>query len=163
MLYQLLATSTTYYAIDSSREDLAGAIGALVTAMLLPIIAVIVLMIVAMWKIYTKAGREGWKAIIPFYNMYTITEIAGLNGWLFLLSFIPGVGTLIWSIMVAIKLAPAFGKGTGFAVGLILLSPIFYLILAFGDAKYTLGGGDTAKPAEDAPTSDANPTDAPTA
>lgn len=103
----------------------------------------IVISIIAMWKIFEKAGREGWKAIIPFYNMYVLTEICGLNGWLFLLCFIPGIGGLIWAIIVAINLAPAFGKETAFAVGLILLPFIFELILAFGDAQYQLGG--TAK------------------
>jgi mannose/fructose/N-acetylgalactosamine-specific phosphotransferase system component IID len=28
-----------------------------------------VFMIAAMWKIYEKAGQEGWKAIIPFYTI----------------------------------------------------------------------------------------------
>jgi len=103
-------------------------------------LAIIIVMIIAMWKVFEKAGYDGWKAIIPFYNMYILTEISGQNGWLFLLTFIPGVGALIWSIMVSIKIAPAFGKDTAFAVGLILLSPIFYMILGFGSAKYVLGG-----------------------
>ena len=42
----------------------------------------------------------------------------------------------IISIMYSVKLAKAFGKGTGFAIGLIFLSPIFMLILGLGDATY---------------------------
>ena len=100
--------------------------------------------IVGIWKMFEKAGEGGWKSLIPFYNMYVLTEICGMTGWLFLLCFIPGIGTLIWTILIAIKLAPAFGKETAFAIGLILLPLIFELILAFGDAQYQLGGG-TAK------------------
>ena len=42
----------------------------------------------------------------------------------------------IISIMYSVKLAKAFGKGTGFAIGLIFLSPIFILILGLGDSTY---------------------------
>jgi hypothetical protein len=112
---------------------------AFIATMWLFALVVMVIMIIGMWKVFEKAGREGWKSLIPFYNMYVLTEISGQNGWLFLLCLIPGVGSLIWSIMVSIKLAPAFGKETAFAVGLILLAPIFYMILGFGNAKYVLG------------------------
>ncbi len=105
---------------------------------------IMIIMIVGMWKMFEKAGREGWKSLIPFYNMYVLTEISGQNGWLFLLCLIPGVGALIWTILVSLKLAPAFGKDTAFAIGLILLGPIFYLILGFGSAKYVLGGAPAA-------------------
>lgn len=108
-------------------------------------LVILVITIIGMWKVFEKAGREGWKSIIPFYNMYVLTEISGQNGWLFLLCLIPGIGALIWSIMVSIKLAPAFGKDTGFAIGLILLAPIFYMILGFGSAKYVLGGATPAQ------------------
>ena len=138
--------------LDVSDGFLAGLFGFL-AAMWLIVVAIAVISIIAMWKIFEKAGHEGWKAIIPFYNMYILTEISGLNGWLFLISLIPGIGTLIWAIMVAVNLAPAFGKETVFAVGLILLPLIFELILAFSDAEYQLGGaakatataGDAAK------------------
>lgn len=122
-----------------SDGDFLAMFGAFMAALIIPILIVYVLLIVAQWKIFTKAGREGWKAIIPLYNMYVLTEISGQSGWLFLLCFIPGVGALIWEILVAIKLAPAFGKDTGFAIGLIFLGPIFQMILGFGAAEYKLG------------------------
>lgn len=98
-------------------------------------IAIAVLMIVANWKIFTKAGRPGWASIVPFYNFYTKFEMVGMNGWLFLLLLVP-VANIIIAIIYDIKLAQAFGKGAGFIVGLILLNPIFLLILAFGSAQY---------------------------
>jgi hypothetical protein len=126
--------------LDLSDGFLAGIFGFL-AAMWLLVVVILIVSIIAMWKIFEKAGREGWKSLIPFYNMYVLTEICGMTGWLFLLCFIPGIGTLIWTILIAIKLAPAFGKETAFAIGLILLPLIFELILAFGDAQYQLDGG----------------------
>ena len=99
------------------------------------VIALYVLLIVANWKIFTKAGKPGWASIIPFYNLYVLFEIAGMNGWLFLLLCLPIVN-IVMIIMLDIKLAKAFGKGTGFAIGMIFLTNIFTLILAFGSAQY---------------------------
>lgn len=96
----------------------------------------VVLSVVAMWKIFTKAGQAGWKSIIPIYNLIVLCQISGLNPLTILLIFIPFVGQLIFLILLYVKLANAFGQGGGFAVGLILLNFIFMLILAFGKAEY---------------------------
>ena len=93
------------------------------------------IMLVAMWKIFTKAGEAGWKCLIPIYSTYIDVKIADGNGWKFLLLLIPIVN-IVYSIMLTVRLAKSFGKGGGFAVGLLFLAPIFYLILAFGSAQY---------------------------
>ena len=91
--------------------------------------------IIAMWKIFEKAGEPGWAAVIPFYNAYILFKITWGNGWKFLLLLIP-IANIVISIITMVKLAKAFGKSGGFAVGLIFLGPIFMLILGFGDAQY---------------------------
>ena len=98
-------------------------------------LAIAVLGIVAMWKIFEKAGEPGWAAIIPFYNLYVLFKITWGNGWKFLFLLIP-IANVVFLIITMVKLAKAFGKSGGFAVGLIFLSIIFYCILAFGDAQY---------------------------
>lgn len=98
-------------------------------------LVIAVLAIVAMWKIYTKAGQPGWAAIIPFYNFWVLLKIVQRPGWWMILYFIPFVNIIIFLVLM-FDLAKAFGKGAGFAIGLILLSIIFLLILAFGDAQY---------------------------
>lgn len=98
-------------------------------------IAITVLTLVAMWKIFVKAGKEGWKCLIPFYNTYCLYDIAWGNGWLFLLMFVPCVNIVVW-IMMLFKLSKAFGQGTGFGFGLLFLNTIFVLILGFGSAEY---------------------------
>jgi hypothetical protein len=96
-------------------------------------VAFIVLMLAAMWKIFAKAGQPGWAAIIPIYNWIVWCKIVGRPAWwvLLLLICFP-----IFFIILSIDLAKSFGKGVGFAVGLILLSIIFFPILGFGSATY---------------------------
>lgn len=108
-------------------------------------LAIIALFIAAWWKMFTKAGEDGWKALIPFYNMYVFLRIVGRPGWWLLLMIIPFVNIVI-SIIVAIDTAKSFGKDTAFALGLIFLSPIFYPILGFGDARYLGPAGPEPRP-----------------
>lgn len=98
-------------------------------------LAIVVLAIVAMWKIFEKAGEPGWAAIIPFYNLYVLFKITWGSGWKFLLLLIP-IANIVILIITMVKLAKAFGKSGGFAVGLIFLSIIFYCILAFDQSQY---------------------------
>ena len=112
--------------------------------------AVIILVIAGMWKIFTKAGEDGWKAIIPIYNVWVLLRIVGRPGWWLILFFIPFVNFIIW-IIVANDLSKSFGKGVGFTLGLVFLSPIFILILGFGDARYVGPGGTPAMSTSGAP------------
>jgi len=98
-------------------------------------LAVTILMIAACWKIFTKAGQPGWAAIIPIYNWYILCKIVGRPGWWVILLLIPFINFII-GIILCIDLAKSFGKGVGFAIGLILLGIIFFPILGFGSAQY---------------------------
>lgn len=97
--------------------------------------AVIVFYIFCMWKVFVKAGKPGWAAIIPIYNTLVMLEIVGRPWWYLLLLLVPVVNIVI-GIMILFDLAKVFGKGTGFGFGLLFLSFIFIPILAFGDARY---------------------------
>ena len=106
-----------------------GAIGGLVY------LAIMVLMVASLWKIYDKAGEPGWAAIIPFYNVVVLLKIVGRPIWWLLLMMIPFVGFII-AILVMIDLAKSFGQGAGYGIGLVFLPFIFAPMLAFGDASY---------------------------
>jgi Family of unknown function (DUF5684) len=93
------------------------------------------LLIVAMWKVFTKAGQPGWASIIPIYNLYIWCKIVGRPWWWILLMLIPFVNFVI-CIILCIDLAKSFGKGVGFGIGLALLGIIFFPILGFGSAQY---------------------------
>ena len=109
--------------------------GGILGTMLLLIGAVYLVLLVARWKLYTKAGRPGWAALIPIYSTVVFCQICGRSGWLTLALMIPGVNVIV-SIMLTVDLARVFGRGTGFVFGLIFLSPIFFPILAFGSSRY---------------------------
>ena len=128
-----LYTTTTPTVAASAGVGLVG--GFFLFFILLIILACVVLTIVAEWKIFTKAGKEGWKSLIPIYNAYTLLQILNMEPMLCFLSLLPGANFML-SIVMMVKLAKSFKKGTGFAIGLILLEPIFLMILGFGSAKY---------------------------
>ena len=99
------------------------------------------LVIIALWRVFSKAGKPGWFAIIPILNIYTLVTIAGKPGWWTILYFIP-VANIIVNVIVSIDLAKAFGKSSAFGiVALWLFSVIGYFILGFGKAQYQ---GNTA-------------------
>ena len=136
MLDEYTTTTTTTTLSNGS----AGMVGALLAAVLVTALVAWAITAVAGWKIFEKAGVEGWKALIPFYNNYLFLEIAGYNGWLMLLIFVPYVGSLVVAILMALGLAKNFGKSVLFAIfGLLIFSIVGYLMLAFGSDKY-LGG-----------------------
>ena len=93
------------------------------------------LLIVAMWKVFTKAGQPGWASIIPIYNLYIWCKIVGRPGWWVILMLIPFVNIIV-GIILCIDMAKSFGKGAGFGIGLALLGVIFIPILGFGSAQY---------------------------
>ena len=109
--------------------------GGILGTMLLLIGAVYLVLFVATWKLYSKAGRPGWASLIPIYTTVVFCRICGRSGWLTLALMIPGVNVIV-SIMLTVDLARVFGRGTGFVFGLIFLSPIFFPILAFGSSRY---------------------------
>lgn len=132
---------------DSSYADLAtfasaATVASLISTYSMILVAFYVLIVVAQWKIFTKAGQEGWKSLIPIYNVVVLYKIIGLSPWLLLLYLLSGVPVIGWIISVAlsivsmVKLGKAFNQSTAFIFGLLLLSPIFQMILGFGKAEY---------------------------
>lgn len=101
----------------------------------IPVLIICIICIVANWKIFKKAGKPGWAAIIPFYNLYVMYSIIYGNGWRFLLLIIPFVNIFI-GIKAYFDLAHVYGKSITFGIGLAFFSPIFICILGFGNAKY---------------------------
>ncbi len=130
--------------------------GAIVATSVITIVCC-VLLVIANWKIFTKAGEAGWKAIIPFYNAWVeykftwnpnmffvalvLAIIVGLgqaiaNPVFAVIALLASIGAMVFSIVENYKLSKAFGHGVGFTIGLIFLSFIFRLILGFGSSQY---------------------------
>jgi hypothetical protein len=109
-------------------------------------LAVLVVLIASLWKIFTKAGKPGWAALIPFYNMIVLLQIVGRPVWWFVLLLIPIVN-IVFSIIVAHDTSKAFGRGIGTTLLLIFLPFIGYPMLAFGNATYVGPTAGTPQPA----------------
>ena len=143
---------------DSQAYALAGGIiGGIISTFIIVAIVVYVLLVIALWKIFVKAGEAGWKSLIPIYNVYVLCKIIGIRFWIYVIllpiivgfvaglifgndqktvSLISSLYSLFLAIYMSRNLAKAFGKGIGFTIGLIFLPNIFQLILGFGSAEY---------------------------
>lgn len=99
------------------------------------ILAFAVVMIAAQWVLFSKAGKPGWYSIIPILNIVAFVDIAGKPWYWIIGLFIPFV-SLIVGVLLLHGLSTNFGKGAGYTIGLLFLSPVFLLLLAFGDAEY---------------------------
>ena len=120
----------TSYGVSTS-SGLTGAIAAMGLFFWILSMALGILKIVSLWKIFKKAGKPGWASIVPIYNIYIMCEIAEKEWWYILLLCVPFVN--IYAIIVLYNgMAKKFGKGGGFVVGMILLPVVFFPMLAFG-------------------------------
>ena len=105
-------------------------------------LAVLIIVVAGMWKVFVKAGQPGWAAIIPIYNIYILLLIVGRPTWwlaLFLVVLIPGIGglgALALMFVITQDLAKSFGKEMGYGIGLWLLGVVFYPMLGFGPDQY---------------------------
>ena len=99
-------------------------------------IAAYILVAIALWRVFSKAGYPGILAIIPIVNFFVLVKVAGCSAWMGLLYFIPIVN-FIFAIVMAFKLGARFGKGGAFSFFLLFLfSVIGYFIIGYGSAQY---------------------------
>ena len=99
--------------------------------------AVSVFTIICNWKVFKKAGKPGWASIVPVYNTVVMIQIAELPMWYIALFFVP-FANIYAMFKINIEIAKKFGKTAGFGVGMTLLQPVFYAILAFSkDVGYS--------------------------
>lgn len=157
-MLQLLAQTSSDYLYETTTltpesEAAAGMFGA---ALLVPLLVFWVVSVIAMWKLFVKAGQPGWAAIVPIYNLVVLLQIAGMPLWwlaVLVLAFVPLVGfiaALAFNIMVGMNVGRKFGKSDAWGIVLNGIFGIGYLILGFGSAKYQ--GGKSSTPTAAAPT-----------
>lgn len=96
---------------------------------------IFIISLIALMRIFKKANRSGIYALIPIYNMIVLLEIINMSTWQVILLFIPGINFVLYAIMMY-KVAKAFRKTNGFALGCVFLPFIFLPILAFSDSEY---------------------------
>ncbi len=97
----------------------------------------IILQTIGYWKLFTKAGKPGWAALVPVYNVIIILQIINKPWWWLLLMIIPFVG-LIWAVWSTNLFVKSYGKDVAYTIGFLLLPFIFVPLLGFDkEAKYT--------------------------
>lgn len=99
------------------------------------LILIIILSFLSLYKIFKKANRSGFSAIIPIYNIIVLLELVNRPSWQVVLFFIPILNFVI-TFRVMNELAASFKKSKGFALGLFFLPVVFLPILAFGNSEY---------------------------
>lgn len=125
-------------------------LGLFIIAIIITVI-ISVIIVVSMWRIFQKADRPGWAAIVPVYNCLVLSDITFGNMWLGIipvveiftarsdlgaLGVIISLTYLVYHCVLSIKLSNVFNKGIGFGIGMIFLPVVFYPILAFGSSSY---------------------------
>ncbi len=112
-------------------------------------LAIIILIVISRWKIFSKAWLPGWGIFIPFYNRYLMFKLGGRSGRNFLWIIIRPVFVILMIINV-FRMAQRFWKHWTFGLGILFLTVIFIPILAFDNSKY-LGKKSIARPVAKAP------------
>lgn len=150
--YSPYASNFSSSASSAGIEAAVIAILGMLGVILAIVVVLLVLQIVGMWKVFTKAGEKGWKAIIPFYNIAMLYKISGMSPYLVFvylgllipfINFIVAAAIGVMSLYQVINLAKGFNKSTGFTVAIIVVPFIAYLMLGFGDSKYIGFGNNT--------------------
>lgn len=158
--------NSSQQAAADAMAGIMGAVGVGVFALVMIItslisIALMIFIIICNWKLLEKAGEPGWKAIIPFYNLYTISDIAMTKPTsivvfivymvayaLIPLCLIPYLGMLVSIIIsplmyaaagiINFSIPKAYGKDVGMCILSIFFAPIVRAILAFSKTtEYT--------------------------
>jgi hypothetical protein len=93
------------------------------------------ILVAGYWRLFTKAGKPGWAILVPIYNAIVMQQISGKPLWWILLYFVPGVNIVI-AVICIFALAENFGKGKGYALGMLFLPWVFVPMLAFSDAQF---------------------------
>ena len=130
----------------STLSGLVGGIAVFGIILIVLLIAFAVVLIIANWKMFKKAGKGGWECIVPVYGYWVLTEIAGLEWWWFLLAiadsilsilgieYLSGVANLVSlfaSFNIYYNIARRFNKDKGISVLAGIFSGIFILIFGF--------------------------------
>jgi signal peptidase I len=92
---------------------------------------------IGLWKLFEKAGRKGWEALIPVYSFYIMLKLTGRPALWMLWYFIPVINVIVY-IGVLIDFAKSFGKfGFGQHVASMVVPFVAYPIWGFDkDTRY---------------------------
>jgi hypothetical protein len=120
--------ASVYYSYSTSTSSSSGLHGGVLAGLLIFYAVVIIYTVFIYWKLFVKAGRPGWAAIVPVYNGWVFFEICGKPGWwifFYLFAIIPFVGfivPLVFLILAMISLGKRFRKSMTFTVVALIIT-----------------------------------------
>lgn len=112
-------------------DDLFAGFIILIGMLIVFIVGFLAVYYVGLWKLFKKAGKNGWEAIVPFYNTWVLVEISGVAWWYALILIISSlgiftdilgvgvllsIGSFVANFFVCYNLSKKFHKDVGFAV-----------------------------------------------
>lgn len=106
-----------------------------ITIGIIILILILIICLIALFKIFKKANRSGIAAIIPFYNLLVMLEIANKPSWQLIIFLIPILNVIVYC-QVMFKIAKSFRKTNSFAISTVFFPFIFLPILGFSDSEY---------------------------
>lgn len=127
---------------------------------ILLIVAFCIPFVIAEWKLFKKAGKNGWEALIPYYSTWVLIEIAGLNWWYFLivivgtilnfldiegLGIITNIAGMFINFLIFYNIAKKM-KQSEIAFGILGAILPLVTILVFGYSKYTFDNSIPVSP-----------------
>lgn len=92
------------------------------------------------WKLYVKAGRKPWEAIVPVYNAIVLLKILKRPTWWVILLFIPIINLLMFPV-IWVETVRSFGKYKTIDSVLAVLTLGFYIYYLnyIADVNYVEG------------------------
>ncbi len=108
-----------------------------ITTLLLFILFVQIVHFLGTWKLYVKAGRKAWEAVIPVYNAVVLMKIINRSPWWTILLFIPIVNLIMFPV-VWVETLRSFGKNSNLDtfLGVATFGFYIYYINYTQDLKY---------------------------
>lgn len=103
-------------------------------------LALAVMSIIGMWRMFTKAGEHEWGAIVPFYNRYLLFKISDMKNWFWaelVLSIVYGASLIAFVLFLIGVLISSFStvdynsalNGTGISFIIVIISAVLLFIL----------------------------------
>lgn len=118
--------------VDQSTSIFGGPVETAVAVALLLVIAV------SLWRVFTKMGQQGWTGIVPVLNFVSIGVLAGRAWWFGVITIVPCIG-FFFVVVLLHDLAKMFGHGILFTIGLVVLPFVFLPYLAFVPSQRYVG------------------------
>lgn len=110
--------------------------------------------------IFKKAGEDGWKAWVPFYNNWVLLELGGQKGYWAVLALVPfvNIASMVFMYIAMYNIGLNLKKEGTFVLLAIFLPLVWVIWLGVDKSTWQGDAAPTSKPTPPAPTASSTPT-----